>query len=50
MINDLEMRKKLLDRTEKEDNEQEPRTEVYQPGDFLEDEVDREFWIKVSLI
>ena len=41
----------LLERTEeKENNEEKPQTEVDQQGDFLEDEFDREFWIKVIKI
>ena len=50
LINASEMRKEeqeLLERSEK-DNKQEPQSdEVYQQNDFLEDEVDAEFWIKV---
>lgn len=49
-INGLEMRKEkqeFLERTEKDNNnEQEPQLDV-QEEDFFKDEFDEEFWIKV---
>lgn len=57
VLNDSEMRKEkqeLLERPEKDSkfnqlNEQEPWPEVGLQGDFLDDEYDGDFWIKVSL-